>query len=410
MTTVRIVDGMKYGFKFLGLVVALLLVCGAFVAGGAVLALSGIDLRGRAVTDVAFVAAGTLIGSVGVLAFVGAAFGLVHKFVADSVLSGLEAANVTAAGAVQSVGEVDVDGDATPGTADAESSQTPPTDEHAADAEAGAAADEGGGSTAALDPDAEGVVEMESASETGEDRTEVGEDPQATAPDADSGGESHLTQAPDDAGETVQEGVDTRPSSPEVRTWQRERMAEAGDQGPEGSGQAEVAGGHAVDETGGPGTAGQDADGASGGAADEGTGADETGGGGTDEGDSPADSSHLWDDEDDGRSRNIDELVSRATEPEPGEERIGPADDDGGVADDAGGQSESPAVDEASNIDEAPGDFVAKPPADTEGEAGDDDPDDDAEADLPDEPITDVEIEDTTDEEGDWEPLDEDDL
>src|SRR6056297_1743798 len=102
MTTVRIVDGMKYGFKLLSFFIAVSLICGAFIAGGVLIyqdarAMVNPELNqyyGR-------LAAGGLVALVGSLGLTGSVIGFGHKFIADSVTAGYEAADATPADATE---------------------------------------------------------------------------------------------------------------------------------------------------------------------------------------------------------------------------------------------------------------------------------------------------------------------
>lgn len=96
MTTVRIVGGARYGFKMVGLVFGLLVISGALFALGGLLATGGdLTLRGSllAVGQPAMVAAGGFFGLAGVATLYAGTVGLVHKLIADSVTAGFENAD-----------------------------------------------------------------------------------------------------------------------------------------------------------------------------------------------------------------------------------------------------------------------------------------------------------------------------
>lgn len=97
MTTVGIVDGLKYGFRYLAVLVGVVLLSGSFVAGGGALAYTGLDLSRPLGSEVLPVVAGGFVALVGLLVFHGMLFGLVYKFLADSVVAGVEAADVAVA-------------------------------------------------------------------------------------------------------------------------------------------------------------------------------------------------------------------------------------------------------------------------------------------------------------------------
>jgi hypothetical protein len=91
MSTVRTLDGLKYGFKFLGLSLLVLVVGGLFIGGGAALAAGGIDTSTPTQSTLTpAVGGGVVLSLVGVLWVYGASLGLLHKFVADSVATGVD--------------------------------------------------------------------------------------------------------------------------------------------------------------------------------------------------------------------------------------------------------------------------------------------------------------------------------
>ena len=91
MSTVRTLEGLRYGFKFLGLSLLVLVVGGLLIGGGAALTTQGLDVSQptqSAITPA--VGGGAVLALVGVLWVYGASLGLLHKFVADSVATGVD--------------------------------------------------------------------------------------------------------------------------------------------------------------------------------------------------------------------------------------------------------------------------------------------------------------------------------
>lgn len=97
MTAVGTVDGLKYGFRYLAILVGVLLLAGAFIAGGGALAYSGLDVANPTGSEPVPVLAGGFVALVGVVGLHGMVFGLLYKFVADSVVAGVEASDLQVA-------------------------------------------------------------------------------------------------------------------------------------------------------------------------------------------------------------------------------------------------------------------------------------------------------------------------
>ena len=484
MTSLRIITGMKYGFKLLGIFIAVSLVCGAFIAGGTVIyrmtvgtALPETEYYGR-------IAAGILMTLVGGLGLTGAVIGLLHKFIADSVVAGIETAEPAAvtgttagpspAGATsQAVAESSTDSTADETEEPAEetteqSSSTEPEPEGAAveetpDSTAAADTDSTEEETEAQEPSANseastsdadptdaveggapadrgeddgifGIDTSEAKAEMSEPRTRDAPPAESTAatggdePDA-AGREGEMSDAAEPDRGVTNRDVDPagqRPTSPDQRTWEREDVDHPPTDGTTGGEEEPGEDDHGYPENLAANPPRED---------DEDAPEDHIGVSSTppshtetvaDEAAEPDDAGQLWDDEtDDGG--NIDEVVSDATKPESADGTVDSPDDDPAGNEDSGTLMAG-AEEEPQTIDDAPGEFVAKPPADDstdedvgaaepdapadeptpDGDGEDDDPDPVDK--LPDEPITDDDIEDTTDSEGDWEPLDESDL
>lgn len=99
MATLRTLDGLRYGFKLLGLFLVVLVVTGLLVGVGGLLASAGIDTANPAQSDPLPAAAGGFVALLGVLWLYGASLGLLHKFVADSVATGIGLSGSEPAGA-----------------------------------------------------------------------------------------------------------------------------------------------------------------------------------------------------------------------------------------------------------------------------------------------------------------------
>lgn len=335
MTTISIVDGLKYGFKFLGLSLALVLLSGAFLAGGAALAGTGLDAQAPMESDATSVAAGALLTLVGVLGLYGGTFGLLHKFIADSVGAGVVAARTEADRPPATTGTADTADD----TATEQQSSATAGPETAAAAGATAAADESGA------PEAQASVQQPQPSTGGTVAGQAQSGTAATAPEAGSGGE---------------------PTASQVGTEDERQNADDG------------ANSQAVDRPDAGAADRPDAEGVP----------------------------------DDPSGEVLDKVVSEATDPGR-EQPEGPAEappTQPEPVDDARNRADQfePAAEEGGvPADDGVEDEVAEPTydADFEGEEGT--------SDGTDHPMGgggDPDIEDTTDEPGDWEPLDEDDL
>ncbi|WP_136715199.1 hypothetical protein [Halorientalis salina] len=432
MTTVGIVDGMKYGFKLLGVFIAVSLVCSAFIAGGYVIYQDALAMVNPSTNEYyGRIAAAALIALVGGLGLYGATVGLLYKFIADSVIAGIETAEPEAGAAIgataaavggasdsdaESADEADEGSTEESGTStastDADESEQSTTDEDDSEtpAEGEQNGDAGGQSDGSAGESQEdegifGIDTSQARAEPSEPRTR--ETPPETTPSAtgNADGEPEPTDGqPTEPGDTT---AGERPSSPDQRTWERENAGQSPADRPSERTDEESTVDHGYPDSVATNPPRE-------GLSDDESSDGEQGDGSTEE---------LWEG-DEGR-KNIDQVVSEATEPDATTD--GPRTfEDTDTADEKGTLEQD---DEPRTIDEAPGEFVAKPPADAESEddgssepadAVSDDPvseesdesDDDLDpADkLPDEPITDDDIEDTTDEEGDWEPLDESDL
>ena len=422
MTTVRIVDGMKYGFKLLSFFIAVSLVCGAFIAGGVVLYQ---DARAMVNPELnqyyARLAAAGLLTLVGSLGLTGSLIGFGHKFIADSVTAGYGAADTPPVETPQAEPSDDET------TEDESSRDDDSTDESAEEStpepssvQAAAEAPEERDERSGQDEGIFGIDTSKARAEPTEPGTRAEEPP---SPQADEGR---------DSGEVRRHAQPTNhpPTSTEQRTWQRDEPEEPTGETTSASDQeqpeTETDPGYPDSYATGPPQEDRDAN------LDEPaddqpivTANDQVSDQTQDESPEEAagnESNVGW--EDDGVHENIDQVVGDATAPEPTDVDGSQHVDESLDADD-GGTLEKGAEDEPESIDDAPGEFVAKPPADDADEETtnpvDELPDepltdedeettvDPAET-LPDEPITDHDIEDTTDETGDWEPLDESDL
>lgn len=89
MATVRTLDGLKYGFKLLGLSLAVLVVGGLLVGIGGIIASTGLNVANPAQSDLLPAVAGGFVALIGLLWLYGASLGLLHKLVADSVATGV---------------------------------------------------------------------------------------------------------------------------------------------------------------------------------------------------------------------------------------------------------------------------------------------------------------------------------
>lgn len=412
MTTVRIVDGLKYGFKLLGIFIAVTLVCGAFIAGGAY-----IYRDARAMvnpTQMEYygqIAASGLIVLVGALGLVGSTIALSHKFIADSVIAGIETADPES-GTIETGTPGESGGsDRTGGPESTDGNDAGSTEQESA------SADKGESETSEEDEDdtqGEGIFGIDTSktkAQPSEPRTRQPLD--ETQPVADE-------PAADERPSAVEPDAARQPTATDQRSWQQEpdepsvNLRDQVERDEHGYPKS-VATNPPRDESSEAETSdpAQSDD-----ASAEAANAD------FDDSEPSEDDDGLWDGES-GR-KNIDQVVSEATAPDdesvdsfedastpdPADETSDTSFDDATASDEGGTLKQEP-DDEPQTIDDAPGEFVAKPPvdetrsddADSETETEDDtDPADK----LPTEPYDD--IEDTTDEEGDWEPLDESDL
>jgi hypothetical protein len=433
MTTVRIVDGARYGFKMVGLVFGLLVVSGVLFTLGGLLATGGeLTVQGSLLASgrPAMLAAGGFFGLAGVVVFYAGTVGLVHKLIADSVTAGVENADQTA-GRQAPVEDATSDGTT---TSESESeTQTvfdrenrPDTDPIAADSPSG------------TEPDAEA---SEPATETTEPATETTEPATETVE----------PESVDLVDEPTKKPGQASPSSEPVADAAADRVADPGsepdraetdgdldmDSGAPQDGSAEA---EPIEDAPDIGTEPEAVDDTTDDSADvidpvaeseEGDDADpiesapETG--------ATADDGFTGDEsstEDDERPtpEDIDRALTEATESGLGEE---PTDAESGVVDDAApdeAEAVSPADDERDTDEVSPDDVFTEPEGESAAD-GDEESSEVAKADvidrafeqeeeedlddahtIIDDAIEEGEVEDTTDEPGDWEPLDESDL
>jgi len=98
VTTVSIVDGIKYGFRLLAYVLVVAVVAGLFLVGGSAIASTGVDPNTESVTSLGRVAAGALVTLLGVLFAVAGGAGVLYKIIADGVRTGVQDAALGSAG------------------------------------------------------------------------------------------------------------------------------------------------------------------------------------------------------------------------------------------------------------------------------------------------------------------------
>lgn len=98
MSTVRALDGLRYGFKLLGLALVVLVVGGVLVAGGGALAASGLDPANPARSQLPRTVGGGVVALVGVLWLAGGWLGILYKLIADGVGAGLAGTGPATAG------------------------------------------------------------------------------------------------------------------------------------------------------------------------------------------------------------------------------------------------------------------------------------------------------------------------
>jgi hypothetical protein len=455
MTTVRIVDGLKYGFRFLGLYLGLLLVSGAVVVGG--LAIAGdpvLSLRGGTLVLTPNLAAAsqTVLGgfavvAIGALLWLAFSFGLLYKLIADAVSTGVglstHRAGPAVAGAEDEGDEADDtfaggsdDGiDADQGTArepPAAATSTSEDDDVLSKMQAseqsrtGADADEPDGVRADRGDVAAGSTEGNSGRTQATDPLST--DERVGADDTSTGsGERGPGQRSGVVDADIESGTDPTVGSPDStdqnhdestptesgvgRDDERERVDEPAAEGPQSDRQRDFERESAGQSTDSP----EDEPGASGGAEE----ADTVGAEEYDERGYPRRDSAGGDD-----SAEVEEpadganpLNEPADPPEPSDEFVERTEDS--AADTV--PLDEPLTDDEPE-DTPPGRSSSTPldePVTDEGEDDEavplDEPitdadEEDDEAVPLDEPIDDDDIEDTTDEPGDWEPLDESDL
>lgn len=376
MTTVRITDGLRYGFRFLGLSLSLVLVCGAALAGGGAFARTGFDAANPANSQLLQVAAGGLVALVGGLSLLGVTAGLLYKFVADSVATGVETAALEG-----STAPVDGAAETTPDEAESTTdtgadADAVPADEDTADGGPVDADESSGASETPPDTASDGTA-PETAEARARDVLEASRDatPGATSrrAETDVTAEAESTAGvPETGGDDPSAATVSEPSAGETR----ETATAAGDErerGDERGDTKEGAGGASAD---GP----------------------------------------VWSEEP--RGEELDRVVSEATEPDaapstatdpdagrPAADPVPDADD--GTVPETG--SEDPELDLFSETD-APATPEAEPESPPDGSEPIDDGHGEASAEEDGFDPDFEDVEDTTDEPGDWAPLDEDDL
>lgn len=380
MTTVRIVDGARYGFKFVGLVFGLLVISGVLFTLGGLLATGGELTPALAFGEPLMLAGGGFFGLAGVVVLYAGTVGLFHKLIADSVTAGYE----NAEGADPSSTVTDVE--AAPG--DSESPR-----ESASDAEPETTFDRddrrdepiAADSPSPSEPTATAVESpaepTESVTEKVEpDAVDLVENPTKKPGQAEPSTEPTADAPADDVTDPVAEsagGVDQRESAADPDATPHD--APAGDEDIEDE-QTAPEGGRPTPE---------DIDRAVNEATERGYGGGSIG----KAAETATDEAAL------DETRDQDDAVSTAEE---AAEEVADADD--GPVDDVFTQAEGEPGDDEASAESAKADVIDRA-FEAEAEA---DLDDDHT--IIDEAIDDGEVEHTTDEPGDWEPLDESDL